>query len=114
MIKLNLKGLAKFMTASAAGQRKVLQQYKFPDDEGQVIAKYYRDTRDTIARYHEQKHPESWLLDKASDLLFDAKNAPKPQIPSRLKNNARALKFYAEHFLSALYDVLPDVNRAQY
>ena len=81
MIQLSLKGLAKFMTASAAGQRKVLQQYKFPDDEGQVLAKYYRDARDTIARYHEQKHPESWLLDKASDLLFDAKNAPKPQIP---------------------------------
>ena len=30
MIKLSLKGLAKYMTASAVGQRKVLRDYKFP------------------------------------------------------------------------------------
>ncbi len=34
MIKLSAKGLAKFMTLSAAGQRKVLRDYKYPDEEG--------------------------------------------------------------------------------
>ena len=112
MIQLSLKGLAKFMTASAAGQRKVLHDYKYPAAEGQAQAKYYREARNAIARYHKQKHPESWLVQEAADLLLASKAAPKPQIATRLKNNARALKYYATHFSSALYDVLPDVNLA--
>lgn len=112
MIQLSLKGLAKFMTASAAGQRKVLHDYKYPADEGQAQAKYYRDARNAIARYHKHKHPKSWLVQEATDLLAASKAAPKPQIGTRLKNNARALKCYATHFPSALYDVLPDVNLA--
>ncbi len=112
MIQISLKGLAKFMNASAAGQRKALHDYKFPAEEGQAQAKYYRDARNAISKYHEQKHPESWLLQKAADLLLDAQAAPKPQIATRLRNNARAIKSYAAYFPPGLYEVLSDVKLA--
>lgn len=45
MIKIGLKGLAKFMTSALAAQRKVLRDYKYPRQEGQTHASYYRDGR---------------------------------------------------------------------
>jgi hypothetical protein len=110
MIQISLKGLAKFMTASAAGQRKVLRDYKYPDTEGQAQAAYYRDARNSIAKFHDQKLAATWLEDQAAALLAGSKSAAKPQIASRLKNNARALKCYAEHFGTTVYEVLPDVS----
>lgn len=110
MIQISLKGLAKFMTASAAGQRKVLRDYKYPDTEGQAQAAYYRDARNSIAKFHDQKFASTWLEDQAAALLAGSKSAAKPQVASRLKNNARALKCYAEHFGTTAYDVLSDVS----
>lgn len=110
MIQISLKGLAKFMTASAAGQRKVLRDYKYPDEEGQAQAAYYRDARNAIARFHDQKLAATWLEDQSAALLAASKSAAKLQIASRLKNNARALKSYAEFFGATSYDVLPDIS----
>ncbi len=110
MIQISLKGLAKFMTASAAGQRKVLYGYKYPVPEGQVQAAYYRDARNLIAKFHDQKLSATWLEDQAASLIVGSIGAAKPQIASRLSNNARALKCYAEHFGTMVCDVLPDVR----
>jgi hypothetical protein len=50
MIKISLKGLAKFMTASPSAQRKVLRDYKYPKPEGEAQASFYRDARRDIRR----------------------------------------------------------------
>ena len=110
MIQISLKGLAKFMTTTAAGQRKILRDFKYPDEEGQAQAAYYRDARNAIAKFHDQKLPSSWLGNQADSLLANASTAPKPQISARLKNNARGLRSYACCFAATTYDILSDVN----
>jgi hypothetical protein len=52
VIRLTAKGLAKYMTSGAASQRKILRDYKFPDPEGAVQAKYYAEARRVIEQYH--------------------------------------------------------------
>jgi len=77
MIKIGVKGLAKFMTASAAGQRKVLRDYKFPNEEGTAQAAYYREARDFVAEYHRRGHPAEWIRDKATVLQTTASTLPR-------------------------------------
>ena len=43
MIKISLKGFAKYMVANSAQQRKILTDYKYPQPEGQAMATYYRE-----------------------------------------------------------------------
>lgn len=107
MIKLGVKGLAKFMTASSAGQRKVLRDYKFPDEEGTAQAAYYREARDLVAEYHRQVHPAQWLRDKAAVLQSTAA-ALGGRVATRLRHNSRGLLEYATHFPSKAYEVLPE------
>jgi hypothetical protein len=49
MFKLSLKGFAIFISASPSGQRKVLHNFKYPDEKRRSQAKYYRDARKAIA-----------------------------------------------------------------
>lgn len=107
MIKIGVKGLAKFMTASAAGQRKVLRDYKFPNEEGTAQAAYYREARDLVAEYHRRGHPAEWIRDKATVLQTTAAALPG-RVATRLRHNARALLDYATHFPSKVYVVLPE------
>jgi hypothetical protein len=61
MIKIGVKGLAKFMTSTAAAQRKVLQDYKFPDeDEPKAMRLYYGEAVDSIRTYHGRELPVDW------------------------------------------------------
>lgn len=107
MIKIGLKGLAKFMTASAAGQRKVLRDYKFPDDEGTAQAAYYREARDLVAEYHRHAHPAEWLREKAA-ILQSTAAALGGRVGTRLRHNSRGLIDYSTHFPSKAYMVLPE------
>jgi hypothetical protein len=72
MIQLSLNGIAKFATASCAGQRKVPHDFKYPNDEGQAQEKYYRDARDALAKYCEHKQSQPWLVQKAASLAVGA------------------------------------------
>jgi hypothetical protein len=107
MIKIGVKGLAKFMTASAAGQRKVLRDYKFPDEEGTAQAAYYREARDLVAEFHRQTHAVLWLREKAAVLQSTAA-ALGGRVATRLRHNSRGLNEYATHFPSKAYDILPE------
>lgn len=107
MIKIGVKGLAKFMTASAAGQRKVLRDYKFPSEEGTAQAAYYREARDLVAEYHRRGHPAEWIREKATVLQTTA-SALGGRVGTRLRHNARGLLDYATYFPSKAYVILPE------
>ena len=107
MIKIGVKGLAKFMTASAAGQRKVLRDYKFPDDEGTAQAAYYREARHLVTEFHRHGHTATWLREKAAVLQTTA-SALGGHIATRLRHNSRGLLDYASQFPSKVYDILPE------
>ena len=93
MIKISLKGFAKFMVANSSGQRKILEDFKYPDQEGLVQAVYYKEAMNCIKSYHRNNRPEDWIEDKADALRVLAAQASGRTI-SRLQNNARAIQQY--------------------
>jgi len=107
MIKMGVKGLAKFMAASSAGQRKVLRDYKFPDEEGTAQAAYYREARDLVAEFHRNAHPTQWLREKAA-VLQSAAASLGGRVATRLRHNSRGLNDYAVHFPSRTYEILTE------
>jgi hypothetical protein len=106
MIKISAKGLAKFMTSSSAAQRKVLRDFKFPDDEGTAQAAYYRDAREVVSEYHRSGHDRQWLRDSA-DALSGAAAVLGGRAATRLRHNARGLREYANNFTAKQMEVLP-------
>jgi hypothetical protein len=107
VIRISMKGLAKFMTASDANKRKIIKDYKFPDPEGSAQATYYREARDFIEAYHKSNHPREWLQEKA-DNLRDLSSGASGTSRTRFQNNARALGQYAMHFARKKFTVLAE------
>src|SRR5438552_2972289 len=100
MIKMSVKGLAKFMVASPAAQRKVLQDYKFPDeDEPKAMRLYYGEAVDSIKAYHLRQLPVDWLLQQA-DRIGQLASTVNGMTRTRLRNNVRGLRDYADNFAS--------------
>jgi hypothetical protein len=108
LIPITLKGLAKFMVASPAKQRKILRDFKYPQEEGIPQALYYREARDFICAYYRNHHPKAWLGDKARQLR-ELAAASGGQTKARLNHNARSLEAYANHFSHRKFDVLEDL-----
>ena len=109
MIKLSLKGFAKYMVANSAQQRKILRDYKYPDPEGKAQITYYREARDYIKAYHQNGHDKKWLIDRHSSLASNAA-AASGGTKTRLQNNARAVRQYARHFAGRQFEILPDIS----
>jgi hypothetical protein len=98
MIKISVRGLAKFMTSGAVAQRKVLRDFKYQDeDEPTAMRLYYKDATDRIQAFHRSGHPSTWLEQKAADLSQLARLTPG-RAGTRLRHNARALLSYEAHF----------------
>jgi hypothetical protein len=100
VIRLGIKSLAKYMTASPASQRKILLDAKYPnEDEPYAMRLYYREATERIVAYHRNDHEENWLLAKADDLAqlatFTGGNSA-----TRLRHNSRALRQYKQVFAS--------------
>jgi hypothetical protein len=105
MIKLSVRGLAKFMISKAAAQRKVLHDYKYADeDEPFAMRLYYKDTVERVQAFHAKSHERGWLRAQASQLEALARTSPAATA-SRLRNNARALIAYDTHFAKRRLDV---------
>lgn len=108
MIDLTLKGLAKFMTAAPAQQRKVLRDYKYPEPEGRAQATYYAEARTAIRSFVKGTIDGAELLRQARTL--EARGSTKGgRGGKRLEHNGRALRQYHKHFggksLTALAEV---------
>lgn len=107
MIRMSLKGLAKFMLASDSGKRTILRNYKYPSPEAQIQALYYREARDFIKAFYKNNHPREWLRQEA-DKLQVLSNEATDITAVRLKHNARALQQYEEHFGDRRFEILKD------
>lgn len=110
MIKISVKGLAKYMRSGPAAQRKVLRDYKFPkEDEPKAMRLYYREALDSIRAYHGSQRPANWLReqgDRLSQLALLADGMSR----TRLRNNVRALRHYADNFANRQFTVLDDLR----
>lgn len=110
MIRISVKGLADYMTASPATQRKILRDFKYPDaDEAYAKRLYYREARDYVAAFHRNRHDGEWLRVKAAELsqLADLVGG---QAGHRLKQNARALLQYQRNFGTRAFEPVGDLR----
>jgi hypothetical protein len=71
-VKLNVRGVAKYIAAGPAKQRRVLRDYKYPDPQGYAQAGYYRDAQEIIEAYHRGEYENEWLLQRAAELQVQA------------------------------------------
>lgn len=106
MIRIGIKGLAKFMGGSPAQQRKVLKDHKYPDPEGHAQATYYREAGDAIRAFHRYGRGVPWLAQQATDLEALSLGS-MGQTKVRLGHNSRALDAYARHFGHKVFTILP-------
>jgi hypothetical protein len=112
MIKMSVKGLAKFMTASPAAQRRILKEFKFPDDdEPKAMRLYYGEATDAIKGFHRRGNDTQWLMNQA-DLLSELATSLGGQSGVRLRNNARGLRQYAQNFQGRTFSILSDLRLA--
>lgn len=109
MIKISLKGFAKYMIASQSQQRKILRDFKNPDPEGYAQAMYYREARDFIENFHKAERDIEWLYEKANTLKVLAASA-SGQTKTRYQNNSRALNEYANQFGNKKYEILGKIR----
>lgn len=107
---LDVKSLAKFMATSPVGQRRILQEHKYPElDEVQTRLLYYREVRDRIAAYHQSQQPPSWLQDEAKHLEMLAQFS-MGATRLRIENNARSLREYATHFSARKFEIMNELT----
>jgi hypothetical protein len=109
LIKISVKGLAKFITATEQGKRKVLRDFKYPDPEGAAQAMYYREARDLIEAHHRNGYPSPWLQDRATTLTQLAQTMSGQSVV-RLRHNARALREYAALWGNKTFEVLDELR----
>jgi hypothetical protein len=97
MIRLSAKQLAMYMTSNHAQQRTFVRKLKYPDEDVFPPGAYYRETRESIVRYHRDSRDRDWLNDQATELeVFGSRIGGNTE--TRLDNNARLLRKYSEHF----------------
>ncbi|MCB9357705.1 MAG: hypothetical protein H6508_00390 [Calditrichaeota bacterium] len=112
MIRISLKGFAKyFCTSSAATRRKILADYKFPQPEGLAQAQYYEHARRAIVTFHERDNDERWMADRITSLRGSAVETENSRIRQKWNNNALALQRYLAGFGGKQFDVLPNTRR---
>jgi hypothetical protein len=110
MIKMSVKGLAKFMMSSPAAQRKVLQDYKFPDeDEPKAMRLYYGEAVQSIKDFHLGQLPLNWLREQA-ERINQLASTVNGMGGTRLRNNVRALRQYTDSFASRRFTILGDLR----
>lgn len=104
-IRLTMKGLAKYMTAQPAAQRKILRDYKYPNPEGQVQARFYSDALNVIRRLISKRTTVDAARNLAAGWRESALRLP-PVRRARPVNNARAVEQYIEHFAGHNFELL--------
>ena len=91
MIKLTLKGLAKYVASSPAAQRKILQDFKYPSsDEPFAMRVYYREALDCLKGYIRERRSPEWLRERARQLTV-TQDVQSAKSIGRLRQNARAV-----------------------
>jgi hypothetical protein len=98
MIKLSLKGLAKYVASSPATQRRILQQFKYPAaDEPFAMRLYYREATDCLKTYISERRSSHWLQERARQ-LFTAQAGDSAVRARRRSQNAKAVLLCEQYF----------------
>lgn len=106
MIKLTLKGLAKYVAASPAAQRKILQDFKYPlADEPFAMRVYYREATVCLKDYIANRHSGDWLRERSNQLAA-AKDGDSRTGARRRRQNAEAIRLYERHFGDRQLEIL--------
>src|SRR3990170_2299232 len=105
MIRISVKGLAKYMTSGPAGQRRILKNFKEPHPYGEVMFKYYAEAREAIRNYHRGNNDPSTLVSEARRLTALAERADGSK-KTRLEQNVEAIVSYLKHFSGRKFKVL--------
>lgn len=104
-IRLTVKGLAKYIVGSPAQQRRVLQDFKYPNtDEPAAMRQYYQDATNAVRAFHRNGHDRVRLREQAQSLATRAR-LTGGSTGTRLRNNARGLQQYEEHFGGRVFEV---------
>lgn len=72
---------------------------------------YYGEALDAIKAYHRRQLPVTWLRDQA-DTISQLAYSVNGRTRTRLRNNARGLRQYADNFASRQFAILGDVRLA--
>lgn len=106
-IRLTVKGLAKYVAASPAMQRRILQEFKYPTaDEPFAMRLYYREALDLLRTYIGNEYPREWLLKRVIELAMPGEHN-SPAGNRRRRRNAEALLLCGQHFRSTPAELLP-------
>jgi hypothetical protein len=111
LIQIGLKGLAKYMIAAPAAQRKILIDHKFPHSEGEAQAQYYRDARRLVRAHHTNGNPSGFLSLKAEEIRLLAQ-IHGGMSGVRLRHNSRALREYERCWGSKQFQMLANISLA--
>jgi len=107
--KIAMTSFADFVAGTESSKARILKGYKYPNDEGMAMAKYYLPTKSAISDFHENKYNRQWLIEKAVELQESALT-PSSSLRTKLLNNSRSIKSYAEHFSDHHYNILENVK----
>lgn len=75
MISISLQGLARYMAANHAGQRRILRRYKYPDRESRAASRYYQPALAAVSGRLVGRLTRANVLARAGRLEADAKAA---------------------------------------
>jgi hypothetical protein len=114
VIRITVKGLAKFMRKGPAGQRTVLRDFKYPrEPEARAQTIYYAEARNGIREYHSSGNDPASLVG-AVDALRKKADRAAGQTKIRLEHNIRAMETYLHHFSSKHFQILKSPNLAYF
>jgi hypothetical protein len=106
MIKMSAKGLAKFISAGPATQRKILQDFKYPNaDEPFAMRMYYREAKSSLRTYITDQQSSEWLREQARALTQPTTNQ-SPSHLRRIQQNAEAIVQLHRHFGGRQLEIL--------
>lgn len=106
MIKLSLKGLAKYIASSPSTQRRILQDFKYPAaDEPFAMRMYYREATDCLKVYIKERQSKEWLRLRAIEIAASRHEQSRASA-RRLRQNANAVLLYEKHFSGCDLEVL--------
>jgi hypothetical protein len=106
MIKITVKGLAKYIASSPSGQRRILQDFKYPAaDEPFAMKVYYREATDCLKSFIRGHHSQEWLRQRAIEMTASALEHSTASA-RRLQQNAKAVLLFEKHFDSKTLEVL--------
>ena len=102
--KISMKGLAQFVLANPARQRKILRDFKYPDKgDAKAQIPYYSRARQAIGTFYRSGHAPNWLLVRANNIRFSPAASKSPQSKTICEYNARALESYHKYFVNKTF-----------